>query len=564
MNIVSSLPPKPEPAEFVALDVEMFGMTTKLLHRPTTGNFACLTICLERDPETVYIVTDEKKIGRALSLVYDGVWVFHHAKFDITQLRRYHTITPRSKIWDTMLIDQIQYSGYFDGFALDDLVRRRLNIKLDKSLQKSFEKATELSQTQIEYACNDTKHTMLVALDQRKQICKTDFSIWKKIELPFMWALLDFRGFRIDVDKWNVLADENEAAMKALKESAEFNPGSWQQVLKLLRQTGFKKLPNTEAETLEVWIQKYPDADAVPYAKLVLAFKSYSKNATTYGKNITRNFIELESPGVWVVFGDYKQIGAETSRTACSNPNFQNIPIKQGPQYRECFIARPNNKLIVLDFSQQEPNISAFLSQDANLLKANKSGDDIYIETANIFYADKITKHDPRRKEMKAIFLGLDYGMTAKGLAIRLGISEDDAEKLQSRFFNTFPGMRNWSTEQRKKKTYVTTMTGRKLWLNPYSGQRERNALNAPHQGGGSEMMKLTTIKFHQGWKSEWGVFGQVAEVHDELILDVPEEHVNEIAKFAEDCACAAGEELCPGVIFRVGIEIGDNWSVKE
>jgi len=571
MNIIrEGNPPKAEKGEWVSLDVEMFKMKKHLLHRPTTGRFACLTMCLERDPDTVYITELETSVPTYLSQADSGVIVFQNAKFDITQLRRYADLPPRKKLWDTMLIEQIMYSGYYDGFSLDDLARRYLYMKVDKSLQKDFAKINEMTDEHREYACRDTHLTLKIALEQRKVVSKTDFNIWKTVELPFLWALLDFRGFRINYDAWKENGEKLAKQVADLKASfGDLNPGSWQQVLEYFVKNGWKGIPNTRAETVAEWIEKKPDTKASRLAQDIISYRELSKYSSTYGLGMLERYAEEESPGVWVVYGDYWQIGAETSRTSCSDPNMQNQP--NNNEHRSLFIARPGNKLVILDFSAQEPGISTYLSKDKRLMEINKSGEDVYVGMAQLFYRKKIKKSDPLRKSMKPLYLGVSYGLSKWGLAKREGIEVDEAEAKIDKFMKLFPGFARWAKNQRKEKKVVHTVLGRKIWLNPYSSQRERNALNGPHQGTGSEQMKMSIASLHGNWHEKiWKIinykypFSVVAEVHDEFILDVPEQYAEEIAEFARSEAVRIAEEMCPGVKFRVGVEIGDNWSAKE
>jgi len=231
--------------------------------------------------------------------------------------------------------------------------------------------------------------------------------------------------------------------------------------------------------------------------------------------------------------------------------------------YRNCFLARPGNKLIVADFSSQEPRVLAYKSKDKKLLEIFQSGKDIYIDVARKIFGEEINKSDPRRDDMKALILGTDYGMSEYGLAKRLGCSKDEAVSLLNSFFSKFPTLADYMHEQRTKTTYVTSVAGRKIWLNPYSFQCERNALNAPIQSSAADMMKLAISKMHQQWPKDLR-YGIVAQIHDEVVIDTPENSAEEIARFVEDCMTSAGEELCPDIPFPVDAVICDTWGGKK
>src|SRR3990172_4069225 len=156
MNIIRDLPPYLPENTYISLDTEWLGINKATLHRPTTGKFGCLTLCYE---DTVYFIDDEKNVPEALRRIENAIWVIQHAKFDITHLRRLVNIPPRKKMIDTMVMERILWNGYFDTFGLNDLARRYLNVYLDKSLQESFSKTSEMSEEQIQYPCMDANIT---------------------------------------------------------------------------------------------------------------------------------------------------------------------------------------------------------------------------------------------------------------------------------------------------------------------------------------------------------------------------------------------------------------------
>jgi DNA polymerase-1 len=284
-------------------------------------------------------------------------------------------------------------------------------------------------------------------------------------------------------------------------------------------------------------------------ATSLLEYKSFQKLASTYGMNFIENYIEPEED-YFVVHADYHVIGAETGRTACSSPNKQNIPARKYPEFRKPWIARPGNKLIVMDYSSQEPRVAAYLSQDKVLMEIFNSGNDPYIETAKIVHEKIITKDDPFREKMKIDFLAATYGQQP--------VDEEHEERLK-KFFKTFSGLYVWYQEQIKKKTYVETVNGRRIWINPYSNQCERNALNSPIQGTSADMMKRAIATLHQEWNWECQ-YGVIDQIHDECILDVPEELAEEISKWSVNILIQTGNEMCPGVPFASSSRVVNSW----
>jgi DNA polymerase I-like protein with 3'-5' exonuclease and polymerase domains len=529
MKIIRDLPPQQEPNTWIGLDIEMFNLNPKQLHRPISGEFACLSVATDKD--TVYIVEDQVQLPMTFSRLRDTVAIYQNAQFDITHLRRWVDIPPTKKLWDTMYIERILYGGYYDMFGLEHLARRHLNIKMDKSLQKSFEDATELSDEQIEYSALDASITLQVCHAQRKVMRKKDFNIWAKVDRPALWAYLDFMGFAINVAGWKGLADKYLELATKIEETFDYNPRSPKQVKERLIATGFKGLPNTQEKTLRTFISKYPDADASDIAQSQLEYKKFQKRHSTYGMNFIEHFVERDIQfDCDMIRCSYWITGAETGRTSSSNPNMQNIPKRDTKEYRQCFIARPNNALIIADYSAQEPSILAYVSQDKKLIEIINSGKDIYIET------QKLSKlfQELTRDKMKSIVLGTNYGMSEYGLKRELGCSLAEAKRLIREYFHIFSGVASWVIKQQKKKDYVETLLGRRIWLNRYSSQVEENAVNAPIQG-----------------------------TADEIGLDVPKQHAKKIAKFTKHHMVSVAESVCPGIKARVDVNIGDNWGSK-
>jgi DNA polymerase-1 len=555
MNIIKSIPPKFQNNCFVSLDTEFMQMNSKQLHRPS-GKFGCLTIC---NGEDVYYIDEQIAIPNALNNISNCTWAIQDGKFDLTHLRRFTTIEPRKKYWDTLYIDRILWSGYYDNFSLSDLSRRYLNHYLDKSLQKSFEKSIEMSDQQIEYACMDAYITYRVAQEQRKIMTQSDFNIWADIDRPAVWAIMDFQGFAIDPDKWTALAELNRSRQEEIDAQLPLNPRSHVQVKKWFAEHGLK-LDSSDEETLTKVVHKQ-DGAISSVAKRILESRTYGKRASTYGTKFLEDYLE-HGDGYDFVVPDFDPNIAISGRMSSSDPNIQN-QINE-PEYRECYIARPGNKLIIADYSAQEPRITAFLTKDKTLLKIFKENKDVYIELARDVFGENITKKDPRRKTMKSVFLGCAYGLSKYGLAAREDISVETANMLLNKTFTLLGGVRTWMDEQQHAKKYVTTIAGRKCWINPYCEQSTRISLNAPHQGSGADMLKKSFATMHQEWKFDCP-YGVVAPVHDELILDVPEKLAPEIAKFVVDIMVGTAEDMTEHQLpFKVDYVIANNWSEKE
>lgn len=561
MNIHYDLPPVTSGNQWVALDTEMFGQSLDHMHRPWNGTFGCLTIC--PDDENVYFIDKQEMVQEALNRVQGSVWVGQNLKYDITHWRRYAHVPPRKKLVDTMLIERILFNGYYDGFSLQDLSRRYLHTFIDKSIRSTFEGAIGFTPEQIEYACLDALITRKVALEQRKLVTDTDRMIWSTIDLPAMWAFMDFRGFPIDVDAWKTLADDNRARQQEIDDQLPFNPRSPKQVLAWMNANGAKKLKSTGEEELSKLIAKSPDLPAAKMAEMILASRTYGKRASTYGLDFIQDYVE-DCNGVNVIVTNYDISRAETSRVSSSNPNMANIPARSTKDFRKCFVAYPGEKIIVADFSAQEPRISAVVSHDEFMLNCFRHGKDIYIELGKQIFQEEITKKDPRRQQMKSLILGIDYGMSEYGLAKRENISTDEAKLLIRHAMEIMPGLKTWMDKQRQETSCITTVPGRKIWLNPYSGQCERNALNGMIQGTASEMAKRALARIHREWPDKFGPFGVVAFVYDEIVASVPEEVAPVAAEFIKTCMEEEAAKVINNVLaFPVEIGIGNSWAEK-
>jgi DNA polymerase-1 len=564
MNIIHGIPPVQPKGTWVGVDSELYTKKgdVKHLHRPTTGEYACITIAT--NDEDVYFIDDVTQVPQALANIDGCVWVIQNAAFDITHFRRWANVPPRKKLFDTMLIERILFNGYYDQFGLQSLVRRYLKVRLDKEIRDEFEGATHMTPEQIEYACMDAHYVRKVALKQRELMTPEDRKLWQEIELPVFWAMLDMKGFRLDVDKWKEVAAVNQRNYEEIEATLPFNPNSPTQVKAWMLANGFKKLESTEADVLEDAMRKWPNTKAAEMASRVLEARKYRKNASTYGIKFVDIYLEEESPGVYVIRANYKQIGAETGRTSCSNPNMQNIPARETKVYRECFIARPGHKLVIADFGAQEPRLLAYVSGDEYLIQHFNGGSDVYISLAKDIFDIVITKKDKAmRNKMKSVVLAIGYGMTKYGMAEQLQVSTDEAEHLIVKGNQILIGASRWGDAQAKLRVKIVTPFGRVQWLNPYSGQVERNARNSPIQGGAADMMKKVLARMYAEWPFpfEWCL---VAVVHDEAVFDFPIEYADEGEAFVKRYMEDVSTEMVGGKIkFIAEVYAGNTWAEK-
>jgi DNA polymerase-1 len=270
------------------------------------------------------------------------------------------------------------------------------------------------------------------------------------------------------------------------------------------------------------------------------------------------------------VHTNYAQAVAVTGRLASNDPNLQNIPIRtaEGRRVREAFIAPPGHLLVSADYSQIELRIMAHISQDANLINAFSRGEDVHRHTAaEVFGVEQEAVTSEQRRYAKVINFGLIYGMSAFGLASNLGIERDAARLYIDRYFTRYPGVANYMQETRvlaKQRGYVETVFGRRLWLpeiNSPNGPRragaERAAINAPMQGTAADLIKLSMIAV-QDWIDAKKIKSRmIMQVHDELVLEVPEDELDEIGQELPRLMAGVAELAVP-LLAEVGA--GPNW----
>ena len=193
MQIRNEIPHQLPDNTYVAIDTEWFGMKEGKLHRPH-GQFAIMTICAA--PDFVYYITDVSLIPIVIKNIDNCIWIMQNAKFDITQLRRFANILPRTKLIDTMLIERILWNGYYNLFGLDSMVRRYLDEERpDKDFwQKWWQEHDQLTEEAIEYSCQDANDTVRVWSEQKKLLTKTDMKIWREVEMPGPFVGFGFPG----------------------------------------------------------------------------------------------------------------------------------------------------------------------------------------------------------------------------------------------------------------------------------------------------------------------------------------------------------------------------------
>ena len=303
-----------------------------------------------------------------------------------------------------------------------------------------------------------------------------------------------------------------------------------------------------------------------PLPKVLLEHRGLAKLKSTY----TDKLPVMINSTTGRIHTSYHQAGTATGRLSSSDPNLQNIPIRsaEGRRVRQAFIAAPGHKLVAADYSQIELRIMAHLSEDPSLLAAFKSGQDIHRATAAEVFGvatDEVTAD--QRRSAKAINFGLIYGMSAFGLARQLTIGRKQAADYIELYFARYPGVQNYMNTIRHtaaERGYVETIFGRRLYLpeiNARNGMRrqaaERTAINAPMQGTAADIIKRAMVSVDDWLRQGTLKSRMIMQVHDELVLEVPESELQLIQAGLIQRMESAAELLVPLV---VDVGVGDNW----
>ena len=515
VNIKFELPPDAKENEYVAIDIEMYQQTKARLHRPH-GTFACISVSFGRGQN--YQIYEQRELRETLHRLRRGRWILHNSLYDIRQLRRFVDI-PQRPLHDTFLVEKSLFGGWYLGFALGDLSRRWLGKPLSKESRSEFSHRDSMTGEMKQYAAKDALATLQICKGQLQYIEDHDIDMrhYWTVDEPATWAVMDMPGVRIDVDGWVALAEQNETYAAQMEDALGINTMSPKQVKDAIQTEVGETIPNTNAsETLRPLLSTLERGGRSRPATLVrniLEAKRFRKLASTYGTRWIDTHVEEGD----LVFPDWKVIGTETGRMACSSPNLQQIPKRTEGAFRELFVRRnPRGRVISADIWNQEVCILASLSKDERLWSDLEGEIDLHQATADDFRVDD-------REIGKVINLGLNYGMSAYGVMDLTGMTESEAKRGMRARETRWPGVPLWQKKQRSmadRFEYVETALGRRIWMNLYGDQWERNSSNAPVQGSAADQTKRWLVLLHKAAKANDIPFDVVLVVHDEVVVD--------------------------------------------
>ena len=517
---------------------------------------------------------DQKKMGQNL-------------KYDMSVLAN-HNIHLRGVAHDTMLA----------SYCLDSTASRHdMNSLANKYLDYqpiSFEDVAGKGAKQItfdqvalteavEYAAEDADITLRLHehLWPRLQSEPKPCRVYQEIEIPLLPVLsrIERTGVRVDPELLGVQSRELAEKMQEIEQAAHdmadgpFNLSSPKQIQEILYERQglpvLSKTPKGAPSTAESVLEELA-AQGHDLPRLILDYRSVSKLRSTY----TEKLPTLINPKTGRVHTSYHQAVAATGRLSSSDPNLQNIPIRsaEGRRIRRAFIPNDGCLLLAADYSQVELRIMAHLSGDESLKSAFAQNQDIHAATAaEVFGGTPDAVTADQRRAAKAINFGLIYGMSAWGLARQLGIERGEAQAYVDRYFERYPGVKEFMEKTRKlahEQGFVETVYGRRLYLpeiHSRNNQRrqyaERTAINAPMQGTAADIIKRAMIAVDEWIRVESPETRMVMQVHDELVLEIQDTHASAVAKRIQEFMVDAATLDVP---LEVEVGMGDNWDAAH
>ena len=565
-------------------DTETTGLDTM------TAELVCMSFSYR--PHEAYCVTLPANREQATAIVQEFRFVFgdekilkigQNIKYDLSILKNYG-LEIRGPLFDTMIAHYlIQPEMKHNLDYLCELYLNFQKITTDTLIGKKGTLQQSMRQAPLDklrdYACEDADLTL-----QLKQAIEKDLDasgtrpLFDEIEMPLIYVLADMEiaGVNLNTSELNAYAEvlrkqiiDIEAEIIAMA-GEEFNISSPKQLGVILFEKmkidpGAKMTKTKQYSTAEETLEKLQDKH--PIIAKILEYRGLRKLLSTYVETLP----QLINQKTKKIHTSYNQAIAATGRLSSTNPNLQNIPIRDenGRELRKAFIPSDNeHTFLSADYSQIELRIMAALSQDSQMIEAFRNNQDIHAITASKIYKiplEQVTS-DMRRKAKTANF-GIIYGISSFGLSQRLNIPRTEAKQLINGYFENFPDIKKYmdtSIEVARNKGYVETIKGRKRYLSDINsanavvrGVAERNAINAPIQGSAADVIKIAMVNIWRAMNQQKLRSKMILQVHDELNFDVwiPElEQVKAIVKHEMENAVNIGVPL------TVEMNAGENW----
>jgi DNA polymerase-1 len=511
----------------------------------------------------------------------DRLWIAQNAKFDDTILRR-AGIQRKGRIFDTMIAAYVLDSSQklsMDALAQTYLGVSTISIETLIGTGKSQKSMADLPPSEItDYACEDADITFQLYMELSKTLESEGLtSVVDELDFPLIEVLgrMEEHGVQVDMEMLSTFAKELESDLSRLQNEIytlagrEFSIQSPKQLGEVLfTDLGLpvgKKTKTGKVSTSEEVLVGLASVHDLP-AK-VLEYRATAKLKSTYVDALP----ELQHPETGRIHTSYNQVVAATGRLSSSSPNLQNIPIRteRGREIRKAFTAAPGYQLLAADYSQVELRVIASIAQDQAMIDAFQKGEDIHARTAREIFDlgpdDEVTG-DQRRKA-KEVNFGIPYGVSAYGLASRLGITNGEGKEMIDTYFERFPGIKAYMEEtiaKAKEHRFVTTLSGRKRWIPDIDaknfarrGFAERTAINMPIQGTAADIIKHAMIQIQAMAEREQWTSRMLLQVHDELVFEIHESEMATVPPKIQEAMESAMELSVP---LAVEMGIADTW----
>lgn len=515
----------------------------------------------------------------------EKIIVGHHLKYDMGVLAQ-HGLEVHAQLQDTLLMSYVLQS-HQNRHDLKTLATQYLEKTcVDFETVLSAHQATTFREVPLEAATQYAAHdaAMTWQLYHHFQHLLHGYPGLKNILQNMEWPLIGIlsamerHGVLIDPEWLQQLSTQWGEACETLQAKAEdlagesFNLASPKQLRTILFEKlslpVHKKTPKGDPSTSEEALQQLVGAHPLP--EVILNYRHLSKLKSTYTDPIPKQMDATTQR----VHGTFNQAVTTTGRLSSNHPNLQNIPVKtaQGREIRKAFIAPKGHTLLCADYSQVELRVMAHLSQDEKLLDAFEQQIDVHSHTAATLFDVTIQQVSAtQRRQAKAINFGLMYGMSAFGLSKQLNIGRAEAQTLIQHYFERYPGVLQYMEATRayvRKHGYVETLMGRRLHLPAIFDRNkmkqmgaERAAINGPMQGTSADMIKLAMVSIDQILRTENMAATMIMQVHDELIFEVAQPALKDVATMV---ANAMANALSLSVPLVVNLTSGPSWGTQS
>lgn len=507
--------------------------------------------------------------------------VGHNIKYD-AEVLKLHGIELKGIYFDTMIASYIINPG-LRQHNLDYLSEYYLGHKMigyKDVVGKGIKDFSEVNiDTAVNYSCEDADYTLRLkhTLEQKLKQDKNE-KLFYDIEMKLVPVLMDMEitGVKIDIPFLEKLSKEFDERLKQIEQQIykeagmQFNINSSQQLgFVLFEKLGLptqKKTLKTKRYSTDLNVLKKLCAYNSEVPALVLQYRTISKLKSTYLDAL----ISMVDPETHRIHTSYNQTVTATGRLSSSDPNLQNIPIRdpEGRQIRKGFIAEDGYVLISADYTQIELRVLAHCSNDSALIEAFKNDEDIHTRTALEVLGIREREVAPEERRIaKAINFGIIYGMGPKRLSEELGIDYQKAKEYIDRYYERYKGVarfRKKIIEFARKNGYVTTLFNRRRYLpdinsdnHRIKSEAERMAINTPIQGTAADLIKKAMINIHHRLRQKNPLTKMIIQVHDELVFEVPEDQTEDVKKIIKE----EMEGVYPlNVPLKVDINTGKDW----